>query len=80
MRTHNIPSCYRKSEILIMPPNLPGAFITPHWLKLPLSRTNFHHPKGVSATEDRLYEVNWYTFRGRNTAILKLLTPSKTAA
>ena len=29
--------------------------INPHWLELPLSRTNFYGPKGVRATEVRLY-------------------------
>ena len=29
--------------------------INPHWLRLPLSRTNFHGPKGVRAIEVRLY-------------------------
>ena len=33
----------------------PGAFINPHSLELPLSRTNFYGPKGVRATEVRLY-------------------------
>ena len=27
----------------------PGAIINPHWLELPLSRTNFHGPKGVES-------------------------------
>ena len=29
----------------------PGAIINPHWLELPLSRANFHGPKGVRAIE-----------------------------
>ena len=29
--------------------------INPHWLELPLSRTNSHGPKGVRAIEVRLY-------------------------
>ena len=29
--------------------------INTHWLELPLSRTNFHGPKGVRAIEVRLY-------------------------
>ena len=29
--------------------------INPRWLELPLSRTNFHGPKGVRAIEVRLY-------------------------
>ena len=32
-----------------------GAIINPHWLKLPLSRTNFPGPKGVRAIEVLLY-------------------------
>ena len=36
-----------------MPPD--GAVINLHWLELPLSRTNFHGPKGVRAIEVRLY-------------------------
>ena len=55
MRTHNIPSCYRKSERDPYYASRPGAFIYPHWLELPLSRTNFHGPKGVRAIEVRLY-------------------------
>ena len=29
--------------------------VYPHWLELPLSRTNFHGPIGVRAIEVRLY-------------------------
>ena len=29
--------------------------INPHWLKLPLSQTNFHGPKGVRAIEVQLF-------------------------
>ena len=29
--------------------------INPQWLELPTSRTNFHGPKDVRATEVRLY-------------------------
>ena len=29
--------------------------MNPQWLELPLSRTNFHGPKGVRAIEVRLY-------------------------
>ena len=32
-----------------------GAIINPHWLELPLTRTNFPCPKGVRATEVLLY-------------------------
>ena len=36
--------------------------INPHWLELPLSRTNFHGPKGVRAIEVRLYfQFGYYT-------------------
>ena len=42
--------------IPMMPPDL-ALLINPHWLKLPLSRTNFHGPKGVRAIEVRLYMV-----------------------
>ena len=31
--------------------SLPGSIINPQWLELPLSRTNFHSPKGVRAIE-----------------------------
>ena len=54
MRTRNIPSCYRKSKrsrlCLLTKP-----VINPHWLELPLSRINFHGPKGVRAIEVLLY-------------------------
>ena len=33
----------------------PGATINPQWLKLPISRTNFHGPKDVRAIEVWLY-------------------------
>ena len=29
--------------------------VNPHWLELPISRTNFHSPKDVRAVEVRLY-------------------------
>ena len=50
MRSHNIPSCYRKSKRFYYASS-PGAIINPHWLELPLSQTNFHGPKGVQAIE-----------------------------
>ena len=31
--------------------------INPQWLELPVSRTNFHGPKDVQATEVRLYFI-----------------------
>ena len=60
MRTHNIPSCYRKSKrsLLCL---LTWCFHQPYQLELPLSRTNFHGPKGVQAIEVRLYiQTNTY--------------------
>ena len=33
----------------------PCVMINPQWLELPISRTNFHGPKDVRATEVRLY-------------------------
>ena len=53
MRTHNIPSYYRKSEILIMPPDL-ALLSTLNGSNYP-SRTNIHGPKGVRTIEVRLY-------------------------
>ena len=55
MRTHNIPSRSRIPKIYAFLPSCPGALINPHWLELPLSRTNFHGPKGVRAIEVLLY-------------------------
>ena len=55
MRTHNIPSsCHRKSKRSLLS-LLTWRYYQPHWLELPLSRTNFHGPKGVRAIEVRLY-------------------------
>ena len=34
---------------------LSDTIMNPHWLELPMSRTNFHGPKGVRAIEVRLY-------------------------
>ena len=36
--------------------------INPRWLELPLSRTNFHGPKGVRAIEVRLYCIENHIF------------------
>ena len=55
MRTHNIPSRSRISKRYPFLASRPGAMINPHWLELPLSRANFHGPKGVRAIEVRLY-------------------------
>ena len=54
MRTHKIPLCYSNQRD---PYNAsrPCVIINPHWLELPLSRTNFQGPKGVPAIEVRLY-------------------------
>ena len=54
MRTHNIPSCYRKSKKSYA--SRPGAIINSYWLGLPLSRANIHGRKGVRANEVRQYE------------------------
>ena len=54
MRTHNIPLLSRISKRYLFSASWPGAFINPHWLELPLSRNNFHGPKGVLAIEVRL--------------------------
>ena len=54
LRTHNIPSCYRKSKRSLIC-LLTWRFHQPSLLELPLSRTNFHGPKGVRAIEVRLY-------------------------
>ena len=55
MRTHIIPPYNRKSKrsLLCL---LTGTIVNPHWLELPLSRTNFYGPKGVRAIEVRLYK------------------------
>ena len=37
-----------------MPPDL-ASIINPHWLELPLSRTNLHGTKGVRAIAVLLY-------------------------
>ena len=54
MRTHNIPSCYRKSKrsLLCL---LTWRYYQSSLAQLPLSRTNLHGPKGVRAIEVRLY-------------------------
>ena len=48
MRTHNIPSCYRKSKrsLLCL---LIWRFYQPSLARTTPSRTNFHGPKGVRA-------------------------------
>ena len=57
MRTHNIPSCWRKPKRYPYYASWPGSIINPQWLELPLSRTNFYSLKGVRAIEVRLYIV-----------------------
>ena len=52
MSTHNIPSCYRKSKRSLL-----YLVTNSHLLERPLSRTNFHGPKGVRAIEVRLYNL-----------------------
>ena len=55
MRTHNIPSYWRKS--IRNPYNAiwSGSIINNQWLELPLPRTKFYSPIGVRAIEVRLY-------------------------
>ena len=55
MSTHNIHSGRRISKRYPYYASLPGAIINPHWLELPLSRTNFYGPRGVRAIEVLLY-------------------------
>ena len=57
MRTQTyLPVKENQKDTPIKPPDL-APIIDPHWLELPLSRTNFHGPEGVRATEVRLYSV-----------------------
>ena len=37
--------------------------ISPQWLELPMSRTNFHGPKDVRAIEVQLYFVSLFIFK-----------------
>ena len=55
MRTHNKPSCLKKIKMISILILLTLRYNNPHWLELSLSRTNFHGPIGVRATEVRLY-------------------------
>ena len=55
MRRHKIPSCYKKNQRDPYYASGPGTIINPHWLELPLSRTNSHSPEGVRDIEVRLY-------------------------
>ena len=57
MSTHNIQSLCRRKDYpkLSLFASWTGAMINPRWLELPVSRTNFHGPKDVPATEVRLY-------------------------
>ena len=48
----------KKIEKISLLYHLTWRIINPKWLELPLSRTNFHSPKGVRANEVRLYMVN----------------------
>ena len=45
----------KKLEIYPYYASWPGAIINPHWLELPLSRTNFHGPLGVRSIGALLY-------------------------
>ena len=55
MRTHNIPSYYRKSKRYLYFAFCSGATINTHLLELPLSRRYFLSPKDVRAIEVLLY-------------------------
>ena len=55
MRTHNIPSCCRKTKRYPYYAFWLGAMSNPQWVELPLSRTYFHGSKGVRAIEVLLY-------------------------
>ena len=54
MKTHNIPLGYRNAKRSLLCLRT-WRYNNHHWLELPLSRTNFHGPKGVQAIEVRLY-------------------------
>ena len=63
MITLNIHYCVedRKDFFKLSPfASRPGAMINPQWLELPISRTNFHGPKDVRATDVRLYMCGVY--------------------
>ena len=66
MSTQKIPSCYRNQRDPYYA-SFPGTIINPHWLELPMSRTNFHGPKGVRAIEVRrcIYQVDGMPKRKR---------------
>ena len=55
MRTHKIPSYWRKSKRYSYYASWSGSMINSQWLKLPRYRTNFHSPEGVRAIGVRLY-------------------------
>ena len=63
-----------KGNRIEIPFKTPGAVIKPRWLELPLSRTNFHGPKGVRAIEGRLYNYFKQKFL---TYILQYITTMK---
>ena len=60
------------------------SLINPYWLELPLSRTNFHSPKGVRAIKVRLYSYEHIGGYLRNletwNCVLKYLLFSPTRA
>ena len=61
MKTHNIPSSYRKSKrsLLCL---LTWRYNQPLLARTTPVRTNFHGPNGVRAIEVRLYYVKMYLF------------------
>ena len=50
----------------------PGVMINPHWLELPISRTNLHGPKDVRAIGVRLYILKGKQNRSQIELILSL--------
>ena len=58
MRTHNIPSCQRKSNRYTYFASWLYTMINIYWLELPLSRTYFHGSRGVRAIEVLLYSFS----------------------
>ena len=53
--SYNILLFLSKSKIWPYNASCPGSTINPHWLKLPLSQTHYHSPKGIQAVKVQLY-------------------------
>ena len=65
MRTHNIPSCYRKSKRFLLS-LLTWRYYQPSLARTTPSQTNFHGPEGVRAIEVLLYEQRLLKFQKGN--------------